>query len=494
MLVKVFSAFVIAAAIMMIPASALAQSGEIRIGMELEPPHLDPTSSAAAAIDGVVYANVFQGLTRIDQDGAVQPSLATSWIISDDNLTYTFSLKEGVTFHDGTRFDADDVVFSFKRAMAEDSVNAQKGIFEVIEEVRAIDGFNVAIMLKRPSGDFLFNIGRGDAVIVAPESADNNKTNPVGTGPYKFAQWNRGSRIVLEAWDGYVGPPATMNRAIFVIIPDPNTAISTMLAGDLDGFAVFPAPEALEIFANNPRFKVLVGTTEGETVLATNNQKAPFNDIRVRQAIAHTLDRNAIIDGAMFGYGTPIGSHFAPHHPHFVDMTNTYPHDIDAAKALMAEAGFADGFKATLKLPPPSYARRGGQIVASQLREIGIDLELINVDWPVWLEDVFTNKDYDLTIVSHVEPFDIGIYANPDYYFQFDNSDFRAVMTQLNATTDEGGRRALTAYAQNFLAEHAVNGYLFQLAKAGVWDARLEGMWPNSPTEGGDLTGVRWAK
>ncbi len=474
--------------------NAFGQNNELKLGMVLEPPHLDPTAGAAAAIDEITYANIFEGLTKIGANGEVLPALATDWEISDDNLTYIFKLKQGVKFHDGSDFNAQDVIFSFERAMAKDSVNAQKAIFEIIEEVRAIDDYTVAILLKRPSGDFLFNIGRGDAAIVAPESAENNKTNPIGTGPYKFISWNKGANVVLQANEDYVGQKATMDRVSFVFISDPNTAISAMLAGDIDGFPMFPAPESLEVFAKDDRFKVVVGTTEGETILATNNKREPFNNLLVRQAIAHAIDRKAIIDGAMFGYGTPIGSHFAPHHPYFVDKTETYKLDLEKAKQLLSEAGYENGFKATLKLPPPSYARRGGQIIASQLRQIGIELELINVEWAQWLEEVFTKKDYDLTIVSHVEPFDIGIYANPDYYFQFDNADFQAVIKQLNETTNEDARKALAIYAQDFLARHAVNGYLFQLAKTGVWRSDIEGMWVNAPIEGNDLSTIRFRK
>ena len=474
--------------------ASFAQSNEIKLGLVLEPPHLDPTAGAAAAIDEVVYANIFEGLTRIDENGAVQSSLSTSWEISDDNLTYTFMLKSGVKFHDGTPFDSSDVVFSFERAMGEDSVNAQKGIFAVIEEVRGAGKESVVIQLKQPVGDFLFNIGRGDAVIVSKNSADNNKTNPIGTGPFKFVKWDKGSKVVLETYEDYVGKSVAIKKATFVFISDPNTAIAAMLANDIDGFPIFPAPESLEIFDNDKRFRVLIGTTEGETILATNNKATPFNDIRVRQAIAHTIDRKAIIDGAMFGYGTPIGSHFAPHNPYYIDKVNTYPLDLEKAKQLLNDAGYANGFKATLKLPPAPYARRGGQIIASQLRQVGIELELINIEWAQWLEDVFTNKDYDLTIVSHVEPFDIGIYANPDYYFQFDNEDFRAIMDQLTNTTDDGGRRALAYYAQDFLARHAVNGFLFQLAKTGVWSVKLDGMWANAPVEGNDLSNIVWVE
>lgn len=472
--------------------SSTALADELRLGLVLEPPHLDPTAGAAAAIDEVVYANLFEGLTRIDQNGAVLPSLATEWTISDDGKRYEFILKQGVTFHDGTSFDAEDVKFSLDRARAEDSVNAQKGIFAPITKVEVLAENMIAIEIANPQGDFLFNLGRGDAVIVAPESAETNQTNPVGTGPFKFVEWQQGSKVVLEKNPEYVGDAVHLDRAIFNFISDPNAAQNAMLAGELDGFANFPAPETLEIFEADPRFNVVVGSTEGETILATNNKVEPLNNLQVRQAIAHVINRQAIIDGAMFGYGTPIGTHFAPHHPYYVDLLDTYPHNVTQAKQLLAEAGYEDGFKATLKLPPPTYARRGGQILAAQLREIGIELELINVEWAQWLDDVFTKKDYDLTIVSHVEPFDIGIYANPDYYFQYDNKAFQDLIAELNVTTDEARRKKLAQDAQTILAEDAVNGYLFQLAKTGVWDARLTGIWPNSPVEGNDLTQVKW--
>ncbi len=167
-------------------SAALAARDHLNLGVVLEPPHLDPTAGAAAAIDEVVYANVFEGLTRIDRNGAVQPALAESWEISVDGRVYSFKLHRGVTFHDGSILDSADVVFSLERAMAENSVNAQKGLFEPIESVAAPGSHSVVITLKRPTGHFLFNLGWGDAVIVAPETADANKSTPVGTGPFVF--------------------------------------------------------------------------------------------------------------------------------------------------------------------------------------------------------------------------------------------------------------------------------------------------------------------
>lgn len=471
-----------------------ADGGHLNMGMILEPPHLDPTAGAAAAIDEVVYANIFEGLTRIDRNGEVKPALASGWRVSDDGKTYRFTLREAVKFHDGTVMDSADVVFSIERARAEDSVNAQKALFEAVESVAAEGAGTVIITLKRPTGHFLFNLGWGDAVVVAAETAEGNKAKPVGTGPFKFKRWVKGDRVELQRNDDYWGMPAKLATATFRFIPDPAAAVSAMMAGDVDAFANFPAPESMLQFEADPRFTVVIGSTEGETILSTNNGRPPFDDIRVRQAIAHAIDRKAIIDGAMFGYGTAIGSHFAPHHPAYVDLTKRYPFDPEKARALLAEAGHPDGFKATIKLPPPSYARRGGEIVASQLRDVGIELEIIPVEWAQWLEQAFRGKDYDLTIVSHTEPMDIGIYAREDYYFDYRSETFSGLMDKLATEVDEKARYAVMAEAQKLLAEDAVNGFLFQLAKHGVWNARVKGLWENSPVQANDLTEVSWEK
>lgn len=473
---------------------ALAQKTTATIGMRLEPPHLDPTAGAAAAIDEVVYQNVFEGLTRVDADGTVKPGLAERWTISDDGLTYTFKLHDGVTFHDGTTFDAEDVKFSFERAKAEDSTNAQKRIFEPIDTVTVVDPTTVEIHLSKPAGSFLFDLGWGDAVIVAPESAETDKTDPVGTGPFKFVRWVKGDSVMLERFDGYWGEPARLSGATFKFIGDPAASLAAMLAGDLDAYPSFPATENLPQLEADPRFDVVVGTTEGETILAMNNRDKPLSDLKVRQAISHAIDRQAVIDGAMFGYGTPIGSHFAPHHPAYEDLTGMYPFDLEKAKALLAEAGYGDGFEATMKLPPTTYARRSGEIIASDLAKIGVKVEIIPLEWAQWLEEVFKGHDFDMTIISHTEPLDIDIYARDDYYFGYDNPEFKAVIEKLSAEADTDARNSLYRQAQETIAKDAVNGFLFQLPKAGVWNKDLKGLWANAPIQANDLTDAYWAK
>lgn len=482
-----------AAALALTAGTALAQQDTLTLGMVLEPPNLDPTTGAAAATDEVVYANVFEGLTRIGPDGAVGPALAESWDVSEDGKTYTFRLQTGVTFHDGSAFDAEDVKFSLDRARDEDSTNAQKALFAGIDAVDVVDPATVKVTLKAPDGSFPFNMAWGDAVIVAPESAADLATKPVGTGPFKFDNWTQGDRIEISRYDGYWGKPVALSKATFRIIADPTAAFAAMMAGDVDAFPNFPAPETLAQFASDPRFKVIVGSTEGETILAMNNKKPPLDNVKVREAIAHAINRQEIIDGAMFGYGTPIGTHFAPHNPDYVDLTGLSAHDPEKSKALLAEAGVGD-LTLRLALPPPTYARRGGEIIAAELAAVGIKTEITNLEWAQWLEQVFKGKDFDLTIVSHTEPADINIYARPDYYFQYGKPEFVALMDKLTGTADPASRSAILKEAQEMIARDYVNAYLFQLAKTGVANAKIEGLWENSPNQSNDLTGVKWVE
>jgi peptide/nickel transport system substrate-binding protein len=483
------SALAMAIGLAVVPAHAART--DISVGMVLEPPNLDPTAGAAAAIDEVVYANIFQGLTRFTADGEVVPDLAKSWEISKDGLTYTFDLQEGVTFHDGSSFDAEDVKFSLDRARADDSTNAQKALFTGISNVEVVDPQTVKVTLSEPNGSLLFNLAWGDAVIVAPETADRNTTDPVGTGPFRFEDWVKGDHVDLVRYDGYWGDAAKLDKVTFKFITDPTAAFAAVMAGDVDAFPNFPAPENLEQFKADPRFSVIVGSTEGETILAMNNKKPPLDNLKVRQAIGHAIDRQAIIDGAMFGYGTPIGTHFAPHNPAYVDLTGESAYDPEMTKKLLEEAGMSD-LTLSLKLPPPSYARRGGEIVAAQLKEAGINTEITNLEWAQWLQEVFKDKNFDLTIVSHTEPMDIGIYARDDYYFQYGDADFKKIMDELDMTTDPAKRTELLQAAQKKIADDAVNAYLFQLAKTGVANAEIKGLWENSPTQANDMTQVYW--
>lgn len=465
---------------------------DVKIGLVLEPPSLDPTAEAAAAVDEVVYANVFEGLTRFAPDGSVVPGLAKSWEISEDGLTYTFSLVEGAKFHDGTDFNADDVKFSLERINAEGSLNAQKALYADVAAVEVVDPATVKVTLSKPNGDFLYNLAWGDAVIVAPESVEGNATNPVGTGPFVFENRVEGDSITLAKNPDYWGTPIQLESATFRFIADPTAAFGAMQAGDVDAFPNFPAAETIAQFENDPRFRVVVGSTQGETILAMNNGKPPLDNVKVREAIAHAINREDVINGAMSGFGIPIGSFFPPGDANYIDLTGQSAYDPEQSKALLAEAGVSD-LTLSLKLPPvEGYARRGGEIIAQQLAAVGIKTETTNLEWGQWLDEVFKQKNYDLTIISHTEPNDISIFSRPDYYFDYQSEAFNGIISELSVTSDPEKRSELLKAAQQQLADDYTVGFLFMLPKIGVENAKLHGLWENAPAQATDLTAVYW--
>ena len=481
----------LAAALAAFPALA-ASKDSVTIGMTLEPPGLDPTAGAAAAIGEIVHYNILEGLTKINENFSITPLLAEKWSFSPDLKTLTFNLKKGIKFQDGEPFSSKDVKFSFERYAGKDSTNKEKAFFASIESIDASDPDVVILKFKAPSFDALFHLGQNTAVIIDEKSAASEANMPVGTGPYKLSAWNKGASVTLDKWDGFrdAGKIA-IAHATFKFINDPSAEVAALLAGDVD---VFPrvVAQSLEQFQSDPRFQVLIGGTEGKTILPMNNKKKPLDDLRVRQAIAYAVDRKSIIDGAMNGLGTPIGSHLTPNDPGYVDLTGQYPHDPEKSKALLKAAGVKLPLELTLTLPPPDYARKGGEIIAAELAEVGIQAKIENVEWAQWLKNVYTDKNYDLTVISHVEPLDIGIYAKPGYYFNYDNADFNAIIARLSTAPDIGAFKKALVEAQHKLADDCVNAFLFQLPNVVVADANLKGVWTGAPIFANDLSALSW--
>jgi len=472
---------------------AFAQGRDnVTLCQTLEPPILDPTGGAAAAIREIAYDNIFETLVAFNGAGKLEPRLAERWSISPDGRVYTFSLRKGVTFHDGAPFSAKDVIFSFERARAPDAKNTQKWIFAPIERMDAPDETTLVITLKSEAGDFLDGLAWADATIFSERSVGKAATEPVGTGPYAFVSWARGDRVVLKRYPGYWGPKPAIETARFRFITDPQAQIAALQAGDCDAHTNIGAPEAVPVLKANPNLAVSIGRTEGETILAMNNAKPPFNNVKVRQAIAMAIDRNLVNAGALSGFGTPIGSHFSPNHPAYLDLTGLVKPDVKAAKALLAEAGYKDGFSAILRLPPPAYARRSGEIIAAMLKEIGITLTIEPVEWPQWLEKVYRNKDYDLSIVAHVEPLDINIYARDGYYFGYHSEAVKAAVALSKSGKTEAERFKALQDAQRLIAQDQVNVFLFMLPKITVSNVKLKGMWVNWPIPANPLAPLRW--
>jgi peptide/nickel transport system substrate-binding protein len=474
-------------------AMAQGKKDSVVLGMTLEPtPGLDPTGGAASSIAEIVQYNVFETLTKINSDGTVSPLLAEKWEVSPDLKSYTFTLRKGVKFHNGEPFNAQTVKFSFERAAGEKSTNKDKRTFSGMASVAAIDEHTVVILNKELDPDFLFLMGQATAIMVEPKSVDTNAIKPVGTGPYKLDVWNKGSSVVLGKWDGYRSAAAVkIKKVTFRFISDPAAQVAALLAGDIDAFPRV-TPRSVPQFKNNAKFQVLVSGSRAKTILAINNKKKPLDDVRVRRAIAAAIDRKAVIEGAGDGYGAPIGSHYVPGAFGFVDTTGINPFNIEKAKALLAEAGVKTPLELSLKLPPPPYARQGGEVIAAQLAKIGIIAKIENVEWAQWLSGPFNSRNYDLTIISHVEPFDLGNYAKPGYYWGYESPAFNTLFDQIKASPRPADRARLLGDAQRMLANDAVNAYLYQPQWITLANKNLKGLWKDMPIFVNDLSALSW--
>jgi peptide/nickel transport system substrate-binding protein len=474
-------------------ALAQGRKDSIVLAMQLEPPGLDPTAGAASAIAEITLYNIYETLTKVNSDGSVTPLLAESWEVSPDLRTYTFRLRKGVKFQNGEPFNARAVKFSFERAGAEKSTNKDKRTFAGMETVQAVDDHTLVIVNKELDPDFLFLMGQGTAIVVEPKSADTNATKPVGTGPYKLDSWSKGSSVTLSKWEGYRTPQAAkIRRVTFRFISDPAAAVAALLAGDVDAFPRIP-PRGVAQFKDNPKFQVIVSGSRAKTILAINNKKKPLDDVRVRRAIAAAIDRKAVIQGAGDGYGAPIGSHYVPGAFGYVDTTGINPYNPDKAKALLKEAGVTTPLELTITLPPPSYARQGGEVIASQLAKVGIVAKLQNVEWAQWLSGTYGNKNYDLTIISHVEPFDMGNFAKPGYYWNYESPKFNDLYNKYKNSPREADRKKLIADIQRLIAEDSVHAFLYQPQFVTVANKNVRGLWKDVPMSVNDVAAMSWA-
>jgi peptide/nickel transport system substrate-binding protein len=277
----------------------------------------------------------------------------------------------------------------------------------------------------------------------------------------------------------------------FKFIGDPSAQIASLKAGDIDAIAYDVSPENALLLSKDPKFMVLNGYTTTKVILSTNNSRSPFTDVRVRRAMAYAIDRNALIKGAMSGYGVPIGSHMDPGNPYYIDLTSAYPYNPQKAKQLLTEAGYPSGFDAVIKLPDRYvYAKRSGEIIADMFSQVGINLKIELIEWGQWIERVFKNADYDLTVIGHAEPFDINIYANPKYYFRYNSPRFQETLMKAEMEPNPKARRELYIACQKIISEDAVNGFLFVLPSLPTMKKEVMNWWKGYPMTAVDVTEV----
>lgn len=440
---------------------------ELRVAISTEPPSLDPTTNAAAVIRLLLQHNLYENLVQVDENGEIVPMLAQSWEISADGKTYTFYLREGVLFHDGTPCDAEAIRRSFLRAKDKNRGIVHPQYFANVGEIHVLDEKTVQFVLQKEDAAFLTLLALGEAVIV-PDRDDLGR-NPVGTGPFRFERWDPGHQLRLARNPAYwrEGRPK-VEALVFRFISDPAAQLAALRAGDVDVIAEV-TPEIAQTLEREEKFTVLSAPQDLVQILAINKNRAPFDRPEVRQALAHAIDRSQLIRLVSLGFASPVGSHLAPSAPYYADMTWLYPYDPERARALLAEAGYPQGFSATLTLPSNyAFHVRTGEVLAAQLAQVGVHLKLELVDWPTWLERVYGQADFDLTVIGHVGRLDpaltLAFYGadRPDYYFRrgWENPELNTLLRLGAVTSDPKARQSIYTVAQYLIARDVVNVFL----------------------------------
>ncbi|PWW62748.1 ABC transporter substrate-binding protein [Actinokineospora spheciospongiae] len=442
------------------PDDQLDLGATVDVRLILEPVSLNPFATSGVAVDQLLLDNVYEGLVSADTaDGdKIVPRLATSHEVSPDGLSYTFTLTPDAKFHDGSALTSADVVWSLQQQIAPGSKGLRAAEFASVAAVSAPDPTTVKVDLKQRDTFLLWNLTQRGGIVYKKDTdfatldAEEN-----GSGPYTIANWNRGADITLARNDAYWGAKPKNAKVVLHYIPEPSAANNAQTTGQTD---VQTAADAtlLQPFTANPGFTVLRGTTTDKFTLALNNKRAPFDNPDVRHAFRQAINKEDVI--AAYGAGIPIGGPVPPQDPWYTDLTGTDAHNPEGAKALLAKAGHAGGLAVTLDIPNV-YPRAIADVLVSNLKQVGVTLTVRQVEFPTWLTRVFTNHDYELSIVDHAEARDIGNYAKPDYYFGYDNKQVQADYAAARAAASDGERDELLRKVAKQASDDAATDWLF---------------------------------
>jgi peptide/nickel transport system substrate-binding protein len=383
------------------------------------PPTLDPTANPAAAIDEVFEYNVYQNLVQLDPKGQVVPVLATRYDVSPNGLRYTFYVRQGVRFSNGDPLTPADVVFSLKRAANPKDNYPYRVLLKDVSSVVA-SGDRVVVTLRQPDNQFLYDLAAySNGVVLDPKTVGTLATKPVGTGPYMFASEVDDYSVTLKRNPYYWGKAPGVGKVEFRYFANANSEVEALKTGQVQVIDNLSNPEDAKQFRGGG-FKLVTGPTNGKVQVTLNNSYGPLANLKVRQALQYATDKQAILQAAGGGYGRVIASDDVPGDPWYMPAINkTYAYNPSKAKKLLAEAGYAHGFSLTLTLPPYNYALIAGPLVQADLEAVGVRVSIEDVQWPLWLDQVFSKHDYQLTIVDHVEARDISEYGDCTYYWDY---------------------------------------------------------------------------
>ncbi|WP_156960315.1 ABC transporter substrate-binding protein [Amycolatopsis taiwanensis] len=459
----------------------------LAVGFSAEPANLDFTRTDGAAIPQALLYNVYEGLVKLDANGRIVPLLAESWTVTD-GVSYDFRLRPGVKFSNGAPFTSADVKFSIER-VATDWTISLKSKMDVVDHVEVVDPLRVRVVLKRPSNGWLFDMTSRVGAMFSPTGVADLANTAIGTGPYLVAQRRPGDSLVLRRNPGYWGSPPAYATVVLKYIKDSTALNNALLSNGIDVISQIAAPDSVPQFENDNRFNVLEGTTNSEVVLSFNGAKAPFDDVRVRQALTLAIDRRAVLATAWANRGTLIGSMVPPTDPWYEDLSNFYPYDPARARALLDQTGQRN-LSLRLRIPNLSYAVSAAQVVQSDLADIGVQVTIEPLDFPaVWLKQVFTEHDFDLSIVAHVEARDITTFGNPRYYWGYDNPSVRQLLSAADSGTPQEQITDMQAVARTITAEAAAD-WLFLAPNIVIAKKKVTGLAPNQVSESFDLTGL----
>ena len=459
------------------------------VGLTAEPASLDFTTSDGAAIPEALLYNVIETLVKVDAaTGDVEPLLAKAYEVSPDGKEYAFTLHEGVTFSNGDAFTAEDVAFSIERVKSDAWTVSLKAAMDVVDSVEVVSPTEVVVRLSRPDNDWLYRMTTRIGGMFSETGVADLANAPIGTGPYTVTGRTRGDSLSLGLRDDHWGPAPDVERVVLRYFEDGTALENALVSGGIDVIGNLQTPASLGRFSSDDRFRVVEGTTNGELVLSMG-ARGPLQDKALRQAVLHAVDRQAVLDTTYAGTGELIGSLVPPTDPWFDPaLVGRYPYDPARATELITRSG-APVPELAFKIPNFPYAVTSAQVIASQLAEVGVVARIEVLEFPVWLDVVFQQHDYDLSLVAHVEPRDLAIFADPEYYFGYDNPRYRELLTSA-ATADEEAAVALRRQAAALLTDDAAAGFLFVLPNLMVAEADVAGLPENRVSESLDLTGV----
>ena len=441
---------------------ALAQESDpdatINIGSLYEPQNLDNTAGAGQGINEAFNGNVYEALFRLADDGKVEPVLSKDYSVSDDGLTYTFKLQPGVTFHSGAPLTSKDVKFSIERVAAPESKSSRKSSLKTISAVETPDDETVVVKLSSRSISLPYNLSY---VWVVNDEAKDLQSKEDGTGPYELEDWRRGSSLSMKRFDKYWGAKPKNGEVVFQYFTDASALNNALLTGSVDIITSVQSPDSLAQFKDNPDFTVSEGQSTTKLLLAYNDRVAPFDNVKVRKALARAIDDQKLLKAVWGDYGTLIGSFVPPTDPWYVDLTKVDAYDPESAKELLKEAGYPDGFTFTIDTPNYDPHPIAAQFIQSELAKIGVTVKINVITANEWYTKVYKAHDFQATLQEHVNHRDIVFYGNPDFYWGYNNPKVVDLIKEAEAGTTTDEQTAKLTEANKIIAEDAASNWFY---------------------------------